>query len=193
MLRGSPLAIIPTGGSSALGAIGYVNAAFELAEQVRAGVAPEPDAIFVALGSGGTVAGLALGCRLAGLRTASSPSWSPTYCRRRPPAWSASRAAACAACARSRPTFPRSSCTPDDFTIVRDYVGPAYGAVTDAGSTAQRLLADEEGITLEPTYTAKCMAALLDLAARPPYREQTAAVLEHLQLGGCGRGDRSTS
>src|SRR5262245_21395251 len=64
-----PLAIIPTGGTSARGAIGYVNAGFELAEQVRAGGMPEPDAIFVPLGSGGTVAGLMLGCRLAGLRS----------------------------------------------------------------------------------------------------------------------------
>ena len=66
---------------------------------------------------------------------------------------------------------------------MRDYLGAGYGAVTDAGLAAQRLLLDEEGIALETTYTAKCMAALLDLAARPPYRGQTAAVLEHLQLG----------
>ena len=52
-------------------------------------------------------------------------------------------------------------------------IGPAYGAVTDAGLEAQRLAMEHEGIALEPTYTAKCMAALLDLAARPPYREQT--------------------
>src|SRR4030095_13976732 len=69
ILRGRPLAIIPTGGSSARGAIGYVNAACELADQVRAGTLPEPDAIFVPLGSGGTAACPVLGCRLAGLRT----------------------------------------------------------------------------------------------------------------------------
>ena len=56
---------------------------------------------------------------------------------------------------------------------MRDYLGPGYGAATDAGAAAQRLLLEEEGIALETTYTAKCMAALLDLAARPPYRGQT--------------------
>jgi D-cysteine desulfhydrase len=63
--------------------------------------------------------------------------------------------------------------SPDDVTIVRDYLGAAYGATTEAGIAAQRLLHESEGIRLETTYTAKCMAALLDLAARPPYREQT--------------------
>ena len=59
------------------------------------------------------------------------------------------------------------------ITIVRDYLGAGYGAVTDAGLAAKRVLADEEGITLETTYTAKCMAALLECAGRPPYRDQT--------------------
>ena len=65
----SRCAATPTGGTSALGTIGYVNAGLELADQVRAGALPEPAAIFVPLGSGGTVAGLLLGLRLAGLRT----------------------------------------------------------------------------------------------------------------------------
>jgi D-cysteine desulfhydrase len=173
MLRGSPLAIIPTGGSSGRGAIGYVNAAFELAEQVRAGVAPEPDAIFVALGSGGTVAGLALGCRLAGLRTRVVGVLVTDIL---PPSPARLVGLARGSLRRLRaiaPEIPAVELQPNDITIVRDYVGPAYGAVTEAGSAAQRQLLDDEGITLEPTYTAKCMAAVLDLAAQSPYREQT--------------------
>ncbi len=52
-----------------LGCVGYVEAAIELAEQVGAGELPEPSHIVVALGSGGTAAGLLAGLKLAGLRS----------------------------------------------------------------------------------------------------------------------------
>jgi D-cysteine desulfhydrase len=66
--RGMPY-IVPTGGTSALGVLGYINAAFELAEQIKAGELPEPAWIFVPCGTGGTVAGLVAGAKLAGLRS----------------------------------------------------------------------------------------------------------------------------
>lgn len=66
---GTPPYLIPPGGSSALGTIGFVNAAFELKAQVDAGLLPEPDALYVAFSSMGTVAGLTLGLQAAGLRT----------------------------------------------------------------------------------------------------------------------------
>ncbi len=58
---------IPAGGSSPLGVCAYVNAALELAGQIEAGEVPVPDRIYVAMGSMGTVAGLAVGLHLAGL------------------------------------------------------------------------------------------------------------------------------
>ena len=173
VLRRRPLAIVPTGGTSSLGVIGYVNAALELAEQVRAGAMPEPDAIFVPLGSGGTVAGLALGCRLAGLRSHVVAVLVTDILPPSPARLSASPARPCAACNARRPRSRRLRCQAGDVRVVREYLGPAYGAVTDAGLAAQRLLLEQEGIALETTYTAKCMAALLDLAARPPYSGQT--------------------
>lgn len=60
---------IPPGGSTPLGAIGFVNAAFELREQIDAGLLPVPQRIYVAFSSMGTVAGLAIGLALAGLPT----------------------------------------------------------------------------------------------------------------------------
>lgn len=60
---------VPIGGSSPLGVLGHVNAGLELAEQVARGDLPEPTHVVVPLGSGGTVAGLALGLGIAGLRT----------------------------------------------------------------------------------------------------------------------------
>src|SRR4051794_34115897 len=61
--------IIPAGGTNRLGSQGLLAAAAELAEQVRAGLLPERDSIVVALGSGGTAAGLAAGLVRTGLRT----------------------------------------------------------------------------------------------------------------------------
>jgi D-cysteine desulfhydrase len=68
--------------------------------------------------------------------------------------------------------FPPLSFGAADLTIVKDYLGRGYGFETDAANAARVLLAELEGIALETTYTAKCMAAFLDLAARPPYRNQ---------------------
>ena len=171
-LEGDVPAVVPTGGTSSLGAIGYVDAACELAEQVRAGELPEPDAIFVPLGSGGTIAGLMLGLKLAGLR---SRLVAVLVTDILPP--SAARLMRLAnACSRrlraATREFPALSVTAADLTIVSDYLGRGYGFATDAGQAARELLADLEGIALETTYTAKCMAAFLDLAARPPYRDQ---------------------
>ncbi|AXQ29808.1 pyridoxal-phosphate dependent enzyme [Solimonas sp. K1W22B-7] len=60
---------IPPGGSAPVGVAGYINAAFELRQQVNAGLLPEPELIYVAFSSMGTVAGLSLGLELAGLRS----------------------------------------------------------------------------------------------------------------------------
>lgn len=60
---------IPPGGSSPLGTLGFVNAAYELKAQVEAGLLPEPDVLYVPFSSMGTVAGLAIGLELTGLKT----------------------------------------------------------------------------------------------------------------------------
>jgi 1-aminocyclopropane-1-carboxylate deaminase/D-cysteine desulfhydrase-like pyridoxal-dependent ACC family enzyme len=56
--------VIPAGGTTPRGMLGHVYAAFELAEQVRAGLLPRPDRIVVPLGTGGTAVGLAMGLAL---------------------------------------------------------------------------------------------------------------------------------
>jgi len=170
ILAGEPLAIIPTGGTSATGAIGYVNAAFELADQIRAGALPEPAAIVVPLGSGGTVAGLMLGCRLAGLR---SRIIGVLVTDILPPSGQRLARLARATLGRLRAlddSLPEVQVTAQDLTIERHFLGAGYGAVTDAGSAAAELLVESEGVQLEPTYTAKAFAALLDLAARAEWR-----------------------
>ena len=66
---GGPLLIIRGGGSEPLGCLGFVNAGLELAEQVRQLSLPEPDCVYLPLGTVGTAAGLLTGMRLAGLDT----------------------------------------------------------------------------------------------------------------------------
>jgi hypothetical protein len=55
---------------------------------------------------------------------------------------------------------------------VPGFVGRAYGAPTDDASRALRTVESSEGIVLETTYTGKCMAALLQMSQREPYRDQ---------------------
>ena len=93
-----------------------------------------------------------------------------------PAALSGAPAAPRAPCARRLRAltreFPAISFGAADLTIAKDYLGRGYGYETEQGRAARALLADLEGIELETTYTAKCMAAFLALAAEPPYRNQ---------------------
>ena len=170
LLRGEVPYIIPTGGTSAIGALGYVNAAFELQEQVASGALPLPYCIFVPLGSGGTVAGLVLGAKLAGLRTRVVGVLVTDIL---PP--SAERLARLARrtldLLRQHAPLDNVSIGPADFPIVRGFVGDGYGAPTAAGRRARDLMAQLEGIHLETTYTAKCLAALIDAVNAPEYRD----------------------
>jgi D-cysteine desulfhydrase len=164
--------IVPTGGTSALGCLGYVEAALELAEQVHAHELPEPDSIFVPLGSGGTVAGLLLGLKLAGLRsrvvgvlvTDILPPSEARLVRIARACWKRMRGA--------EPAVPEIDLRREGLTIVPGFVGRGYGAPTEEAGQALRAVESTEGIQLETTYTGKCMAALLRLGREEPYRGQ---------------------
>src|SRR5262245_37397114 len=157
-LRGEPLEVIPTGGTSSLGALGYVNAGLELAEQVHGGLLPEPAAIFVPLGSGGTVAGLVAGLRIGGL---ASRVVGVLVTDILPPSARRLLRLARACLARLDPAARRIVLTAGDLAIERRFIGDGYGASTPEAEAAIRLAQQHEGIALEPTYTAKCLAALL--------------------------------
>jgi D-cysteine desulfhydrase len=170
LLRGALPYIIPTGGTSPLGSLGYVNAAFELRDQIRAGELPEPDWIFVSMGSGGTVAGLTLGAKLAGLRTRVAAVLVTDILP--PSAEKLARLAgkSLALLRHAAPEVPVVTVTPADFTIVQGYLGPSYGAPTDAGRRARDRIEQLEGIHLDTTYTAKCLAGMIETVRMPEYR-----------------------
>jgi D-cysteine desulfhydrase len=170
LLRGELPYIIPAGGSSPLGVLGYVNAAFELHDQIVAGDLPEPAWIFVPMGSGGTVAGLVLGAKLAGLHARVAAVLVTDIL---PP--SAERLAKLAgrslALLREHVTdLPAVSLGAGDFRIVSGYVGTAYGAPTQGARRARDMMAQSEGIQLETTYSAKCLAGLIDACRTPEFR-----------------------
>lgn len=166
-LRGGRLPwYLPAGGSNPYGALGYVETALELADQVARGELPEPATVVVPVGSGGTAAGLALGLRLAGLPTRvlgvvvndSFRLDAPVLARL------ANRTAELLA-QHGGPTLP--PLTPADLDARVDWLGATYGDPTPA-STRMVAAASAAGLDLEPVYTGKSLAALADLAPALP-------------------------
>ncbi len=150
-------AAVPLGGSNATGSLGYVDAAHELAAQVRAGAMPEPDVLVVALGSGGTAAGLAVGLEEAGLRTRvvavaiSHPALALSL---------ASRRLAMATARLRGDSRSLGFGAARRIEVDARWVGRGYGYPTAAGEIA---LAEggSAGLVLDSTYTAKAFACAL--------------------------------
>ncbi|HEU4564080.1 MAG TPA: pyridoxal-phosphate dependent enzyme [Gemmatimonadaceae bacterium] len=163
--HGRSLRYIPIGGTSPLGTLGHVNAGLELAEQVAAGLLPEPARVVLPLGSGGTAAGLALAFRIAGLRSiVVGVRVAPRIGSNRARVLRASRAAA-ALIARhtgARPPLP----TARDVVVVHGWYGGAYGRALPEAAEAAATLRRLTGLRLDDTYSAKAFAAALALARR---------------------------
>jgi D-cysteine desulfhydrase len=158
--RGGRPHFIWAGGSSALGTLGFVEAALELAGQIRDGALPEPAAIFVATGSGGSHAGLLLGLRLAGIR-------SRVIGVRVVPGIIANDAmvdhlasGALRRLQQVQPDLKVAEWSWADIEILTGHMGPGYGHVTEESLHSQRIMLETEGIALETTYTAKTVAAM---------------------------------
>ncbi|MGE0042693.1 MAG: D-cysteine desulfhydrase family protein [Vicinamibacterales bacterium] len=146
--------VIPVGGSSAIGALGYVSATLELAGQLAA-IGESPSRLYYASGSRGTQAGLTLGARLTaapyrlyGVAVSAGEPEKAVRARR-----VANEAAAALGVAER--------VEPADLVTDQAYIGDGYGVPTPGALEAIRLLAETEAILLDPTYSAKAMAALV--------------------------------
>ena len=73
--------------------------------------------------------------------------------------------------------------TPADYPL-RDMCGPGYAIASEAGNTAVRLMAEREGIFLDPVYTGKAFAGLLELAEEGVFGEEENVLFLH--SGGAG-------
>ncbi|MEU3793669.1 pyridoxal-phosphate dependent enzyme [Streptomyces fructofermentans] len=138
--QGARPALIPFGGSSALGSRGYVECGEELKEQV-----PDLDCAVVALGSGGTMAGLVTSLgpeRVLGVDTGALDDPAPVV-------------AAFVADLLDREARPAA------LRVRGDQIGAGYPVLTEAVESALTLTARTEGIILDPIYTGRAMAGLI--------------------------------
>jgi D-cysteine desulfhydrase family pyridoxal phosphate-dependent enzyme len=151
---------IPVGGHGWRGGLGYARAALEIHEQAREQGLPNAWVV-TAAGTGGTLAGLMAGLRLSGssLRPLGLDIGN---------LWTGFREAvarmASETCAHlgSPVAFP-----PEGVPLIEGaYVGKGYAVPSEEGVAAMRRLASTEGLLLDPVYTAKAFAGMLDLVAQ---------------------------
>ena len=163
---------IPPGGSSPLGAVGFVNAAFELKDQITKGEIAEPDYIYVASGTTGTAVGLMLGLRAANLRSrVSSVRVADTRFVNVKRMAKLMRQTDSLLCSLD-PSFPRFEFSEADIDLRHGFFGQQYALFTKEGMEAVSRMERSEGIRLEGTYTGKAFAGLIDDAEKRDLRDK---------------------
>lgn len=173
ILDRKPLYPIPLGGSSPLGITGFVNAAFELKSQVDNGLLPEPDLIYVAMGSAGTAVGLHIGIKLLGMKTMIIPVRVIEHELTGEERIRSAFEDTIAFLHDNDPTIPKVEFSFDNFPVNEKVLGRGYGKFTEEGINAVNILRETEGILLDGTYTGKAMAALLDDATSGHLKDKT--------------------
>jgi D-cysteine desulfhydrase len=160
--------IVPVGGSNALGALGYVECAQEIAHQSEGVV--DFAAVVVASGSAGTHAGLAVGLEqllpeteLVGVTVSRKVEAQLPVVER----------------IRSALAEQLEVQAKAPITLWDDYFAPLYGEPNDEGMAAVKLLARLEGIMLDPVYTGKAMAGLIDGIAQNRFRREGPLLFVH--------------
>ncbi len=151
-------------GSNVIGTLGFVNAAFELYEQIQHGLLPMPDYIYVATGSCATGAGLLLGLKMLGISSkvvavCVEPQDEPnevfnTLQRLFKEANQKSHDADA--------SIPVVDFPFDQLILNEKFAGTAYGLFIPEGQEAVRVFKDTENIRLEGTYSSKPVAAIMD-------------------------------
>lgn len=172
--------VIPAGGSSAVGVLGYVEAALELAAQVEAGDVPRPGTVVCAIGTGGTLAGTTLGLRLGGLGDVRVEGVLVNDQLPLEPVRIARLARKAAALLSDRGAdIPAAELglTADDVTVATDALGAGYGHGTPEGDAAVAL-GPSVGFPLEPVYTGKALGRLLRVHAAGGYGDAPVLFLQ---------------
>ncbi|WP_114193438.1 D-cysteine desulfhydrase [Edaphovirga cremea] len=162
--------VVPVGGSNSLGALGYVQCALEIAQQSDAGKV-DFSSVVVASGSAGTHAGLAVGLQqllpdtlLIGV----------TVSRK-----IADQLPKVAALQQQLARDLNLTDSPQAITLWDDYFAPEYGMPNEEGMAAIHLLASRESILLDPVYTGKAMAGLLDGIERDRFPDKGPILFIH--------------
>lgn len=164
---------IPIGGSSPLGVAAYVNAVFELMQQaIELGI--NVDYLVHATGSGGTQSGLVIGSKalgsgikVIGSTTGSSPKDQQV-------------AKVLGLINESLDSLELDfKITDKDIVVHDEYAGGGYGFITKGKINAIRLMAETEGLFLDPVYTASAMACLIDLCGKGFFSSDDVVVFFH--------------
>jgi D-cysteine desulfhydrase len=164
--------IIPGGGSNPLGALGYVACAQEiLAQAFQRGI--HFDHFVCASGSGGTHSGM-----LVGLRAMGSQIPVTGISVRRPVPEQEGLIGGLATATRAFLGLP-SEPSEGELRIFDDYVGGGYSIPTEAMAEAVRIFARTEGILLDPVYTGKAAAGLLDLIRKGYFKKGERVLFLH--------------
>jgi 1-aminocyclopropane-1-carboxylate deaminase/D-cysteine desulfhydrase-like pyridoxal-dependent ACC family enzyme len=158
--RGARPYIIPESGAGELGALGYVECAVELSEQIHHG-APRFDTVVITAGSGGSHAGLLMGKQLAGLpgEIVSVPATAPAE---------QVREAIVRTVGAAIQRFGFAIEVPKAIHLLDGYQGARATGATDEELGILVELAREEGLLLDPVYTAKGFRGLLETLTRDP-------------------------
>ncbi len=152
--------VIPLGGSCWLGAVGFVNAGLELATQISAGDIDSPDRIYIANGTMGSVAGLAIGIAMANLSTQIHAVRVVERQVARPELLNRLIMKTTTLLNRLDPSIALTVATRTNVVWRDDFLAGGYAAVDDVTHRAVEFATNELGLTLETTYTGKAMAAL---------------------------------
>ncbi|MFZ1872843.1 D-cysteine desulfhydrase [Serratia sp. D1N4] len=159
--------VVPVGGSNALGSLGYVQCALEIAAQCGETAF---SSIVVASGSAGTHAGLAVGLQqLLPESELIGVTVSRKVIDQLPKVEQIQQALAC--------SLGIEALAP--ITLWDDYFAPQYGMPNDEGMAAVQLLAQQEGVLLDPVYTGKAMAGLIDGIAQKRFRDEGPILFIH--------------
>ncbi len=165
--------IIPGGGSNEIGALGYVNAAIELTTQAN-DRSLRIDHVVHATGSSGTQAGLVLG--MSGIN-----SGIPVYGVgvRAPKQKQEEMVFSLAQRTADYMGLNPNVVAREHVVANSDYVGDGYGLPTDAMIDAVKMLAQYEGILLDPVYSGKGFAGLVDLIRQGHFKKGENVVFLH--------------
>ena len=167
---------VPVGASTERGALGYVHAVAEMRNQV--GPEGEPPWIFTSSSSGGTLAGLILGCAIFDWRArlvavsadepaarirgiASFLSMGAAHLLEADPGSASRGVTGDDISAQGNRLLNRVRRVAEDVLVTDDFVGDGYGVATPEGDEAMRLFGARAGVILDPVYTAKAAAALI--------------------------------
>jgi D-cysteine desulfhydrase len=164
--------LIPAGGSSPVGVVGFINAGLELAEQVREEILEKPDRIYMPISSMGSAVGLYMGLQMAGLhipihavRVVEEKYTNTTKLKKL-------LSKTNAFLHELDSNIPIISLDTDLLTLRHEYIGNGYAQFTEKGMESVRFMAEKMKIPFEGTYSGKAFSCAMDDGMKGELRGQ---------------------